>query len=88
MNQIPILNENAIEDQMNHFGFNISLVIPFMNDEERKRILQSSKPKNKRNRPLKISNDAEIYFLFTLYWSWWMARVHASTWLWHARGKR
>lgn len=53
MNQIPILNENAIEDQMNHFGFNISLVIPFMNDEERKRILQSSKPKNKKKSTIK-----------------------------------
>lgn len=52
MNQIPLISENAIEDKMDHFGFNISVVIPFMNDEERKRILQSS-PKTKKKKTIK-----------------------------------
>lgn len=45
MNQIPSISENAIEDKMDHFGFNISLVIPFMNDEERKQILKTKDKK-------------------------------------------
>lgn len=47
LNQTPNVTSNAIEDNMSHFGFNISIVIPFMSDEDRAYLFAPNKRKRK-----------------------------------------
>lgn len=49
LNQTPNVASNAIEDNMSHFGFNISLVIPFLSDTDRAYLFAPNK-KRKKNR--------------------------------------
>ncbi len=53
LNQIPSIANNAIEDKMNHFGFNISLAIPFMSEEDRAYLFAPSKKRKKKIRDRK-----------------------------------
>ncbi|MBL4648296.1 MAG: hypothetical protein JKY03_01095, partial [Aureispira sp.] len=39
---------NAIEDDMSHFGFNISIAIPFITDDDRAYLFASNKKKQKK----------------------------------------
>jgi hypothetical protein len=50
LNQTPNIGRNAIEDKMSHFGFNISIVIPFMSDDDRAYLFAPNKPKKKKKR--------------------------------------
>ena len=45
--------KNAIEDNWSHFGFNISIVIPFMSDEDRAYLFAPNKPKKKKRQTSK-----------------------------------
>lgn len=53
LNQIPNVAPNAIEDNMSHFGFNVSLVIPFMRDEDRDYLFAPKKVKNSKKKTKK-----------------------------------
>ncbi|BDS14821.1 hypothetical protein [Aureispira anguillae] len=48
LNQTPNITSNAIEDNMSHFGFNISIVIPFLSDDDRA-YLYAPKKRKKRS---------------------------------------
>jgi hypothetical protein len=53
LNETPNVLPNAIEDNMSHFGFNISLVIPFISDDDRTYLFarkKTNKKKKKRDR--------------------------------------
>ncbi|MCH2021690.1 MAG: hypothetical protein MK207_04345 [Saprospiraceae bacterium] len=47
LNQTPNVPNNAIEDNMSHFGFQISLVVPFIGEEDRTYLFEPSKKKKK-----------------------------------------
>ena len=48
LNQTPNVSANAIEDDMSHFGFNISIGIPFMSDSDRDYLFAPNKKKSKK----------------------------------------
>lgn len=48
LNQTPNVAVNAIEDDMSHFGFNISIGIPFMSDSDRDYLFAPNKKKQKK----------------------------------------
>lgn len=48
LNQVPNIGNSAIEDQMSHFGFNISIIIPFINDQDRAYLFKTKKTKKKK----------------------------------------
>lgn len=50
LNQTPNVPANAIEDDMSHFGFNISIVIPFMTDTDRAYLFAPGKIKRKKTK--------------------------------------
>jgi len=50
LNQVPSVADNAIEDKMNHFGFTISIVIPFMSDTDRAYLFAPKKKRKKRRK--------------------------------------
>ncbi len=50
LNQIPNVIPDAIEDKMSHFGFYVSIVIPFITDEDRAYLFAPNK-KNKKKKP-------------------------------------
>lgn len=55
LNQTPNVAFDAIEDDFSHFGFTVSLVIPFMRDEDREYLFappkKSKKQKNRKDKP-------------------------------------
>ena len=53
LNQVQGVDRTAVEDNMSHFGFNISLVIPFMSDEDRKYLFAPNKKKKAKVRTRK-----------------------------------
>lgn len=56
LNQTPNVASNAVEDNLSHFGFNVSIVIPFMSDDDRAYLFG---PKGKRKRKTKKRNRKE-----------------------------
>lgn len=50
LNQTPNVPANAIEDDMSHFGFNVSIVIPFISDDDRAYLFAPNKKKGKRTK--------------------------------------
>lgn len=53
LNQTPNVPDNAIEDDMSHFGFNISIVIPFMTDSDREYLFAPNRKKSKKSKKTK-----------------------------------
>lgn len=49
LNQTPPDQARAIEDNFSHFGFTVSLVIPFLNDDERGYLLKNKQKRLKKN---------------------------------------
>lgn len=47
LNQVPNVSKSAIEDKMNHFGINISIVIPFIGEKNYKDYVLPSKKRSK-----------------------------------------
>lgn len=50
LNQTPNVAMDAIEDDMSHFGFNVSIVIPFISDEDRAYLFTPNKRKQRKNK--------------------------------------
>jgi len=53
LNQTVGVDNNAIEDNMSHFGFTVSLVIPFINDNDRAYLFAPKKNKKTKARTRK-----------------------------------
>lgn len=53
LNQTPNVAPNSVEDNMSHFGFTVSLVIPFMSDLDRAYLFAPKKAKKKKKRSRK-----------------------------------
>lgn len=53
LNQNPGVDRAAIEANMSHFGFTVSLVIPFMSDQDRKYLFAEKKKKKAKVRTRK-----------------------------------
>lgn len=60
LNQTPNVSVDAIEDDMSHFGFNISVVIPFMSDEDRAYLFAPNKKKQKKTRNRKEKSRGRL----------------------------
>jgi len=48
LNETPNVAFNAIEDDLSHFGFNISIVIPFISDDDRVYLFAPKKEKQRK----------------------------------------
>lgn len=50
LNETPNVASNAIEDNLSHFGFNISIVVPFIGEEDRSFLFAPTKKKKKKKK--------------------------------------
>ena len=50
LNQTPNVAKNAIEDNLSHFGFNISIVVPFISEDDRSYLFAPARKKKKRKK--------------------------------------
>lgn len=50
LNKTPNVPVNAIEDNMSHFGFNISIVVPFISEEDRTFLFAPKRKKKKKKK--------------------------------------
>lgn len=55
LNQTPNVTDNSIEDNFSHFGFNISLIIPFISEEDR--LFLEAKPKSRKKKNSKKTKE-------------------------------
>jgi hypothetical protein len=53
LNQTPNVAQNAIEDNLSHFGFSISIVVPFISEEDRSYLNGSARKKKKKKKKKK-----------------------------------